>query len=296
MKDLAIVTCHFNWHGFSNPKRNLHRFLRQNAHLPVYGIELSLTTEFETSGMPNWTQIQVGYQNVCFQKEALINKLVKEIVPSSFTKIAWIDADVFFTNRDWYKEASIALDYVKVIQLFDTAVWTNRQGREFERFPALAVNGPIENAWTGHPGFALAANRELWDHGGLFAKAPVGNGDTVFLYTLFKKKLPSVTKDGIFFSSLDSEYDSPEYLAWQESINNYVNGSIGYISGECIHEWHGDKHNRKYGERKKFLEGKTEKDIFINNQGILEFRASFGMDAMQGILNYFKERQEDGQQ
>ena len=50
-KELAVVICHFNWCNFYTPTRNLHRFLRQMgiANVPVYGIELSLTGEFETN-------------------------------------------------------------------------------------------------------------------------------------------------------------------------------------------------------------------------------------------------------
>ena len=87
--EMAVVTCHFNWCGFINPKRNLHRFIRyiESQNIPLYGIELSLTNEFETTGIEGWTQIRVGWQNICFQKEALINKLVNEIVPKSYSKI-----------------------------------------------------------------------------------------------------------------------------------------------------------------------------------------------------------------
>lgn len=297
-REMAIVTCHFNWCGFTSPKRNLHRFIRQMSDYPLFGIELSLTDEFETKGFKGWTQIRVGWQNVCFQKESLINKLVNEIVPEEYTKIAWIDADVYFTNKDWYKEAEIALDYTNVIQLFDKAIWTDKYGRYLESCKAMVINGPQQSYWSGHPGFALAANRGLWNNGGLYSKNPMGNGDAVFLYSIFNVEIPDLSKQAMgmscFVSEGESVKDCLDWNQWKERVNNFIRGKIGYIKGECIHEWHGDKKNRKYTERKEFLNEFKNDHMFLNSKNILEFTSDFGLDKIQEIFNYFKERQEDG--
>ena len=106
-KDMAVITCHFNWGGFINPVRNLHRFIRQMQidNIPLFGVELSLTDKFETSGIEGWKQIKVEKENVFFQKEACLN-LAEKMVPKEFTKIAWIDCDLMFTNKNWYNDAS----------------------------------------------------------------------------------------------------------------------------------------------------------------------------------------------
>ncbi len=59
--------------------------------------------------------------DVMWQKERLLN-LTIDRVPDRYTKIAWVDADVLFTNPSWIVEASERLDEVPVIQPFSHAV------------------------------------------------------------------------------------------------------------------------------------------------------------------------------
>ena len=289
--EMAIVACHFNWAGFIQPKRNLHRFIRSMKDYPLFGIELSLTNEFETTGIEGWKQITVNWNNVCFQKEALINKTVKELIPAQYTKIAWIDADVSFSNKNWYRDTCIALDYNNVIQMFDTGVWTDSMGRICDKQKAVFVSGPSDKAWVGHPGFALAAKRELWNHGGLYSECPIGHGDTIFAYTLFETHLTESAKLGIGFVK-DSE--CKKYTDWRKSINNYVKRSVSYIKGECIHEWHGDKKDRQYVKRSVVIENFRSEYVYLNKEGILELTNDISLEQIQKILNYFKERKEDG--
>ena len=127
--DLAVITCHYNWYNYNRPKYNLNRFLRQMEamSIPVYGAEASLDGDFVTKDNNNWVHVKVKECNICWQKEALLN-LAETIVPKQYTKIAWIDHDLFFTNLNWYNDTSKALDEFNLVQLFEDAYLTDIKG------------------------------------------------------------------------------------------------------------------------------------------------------------------------
>lgn len=290
--DMAIVTCHFNWGGYTRPRQNLRRFIRQqiNQDLPLFGLELSITDEFITNGLPNWFQIKATTRNQCFQKEALINLLVNKFIPQEFTKIAWLDHDVEFSNQNWYKETSLALDYIKVVQPFTKALWTDNVGKISASAPAICIDGP-QKVWRGHPGFAMASRRELFtEYGGLYSLCPLGHGDTLFACSIFDKPLFKSTEEGAGISNDDSHY-----LSWRNKVISYVNNSIGTINGDCYHEFHGHRNDRRYATRiKDYFPSYKHGDVFINNLGILEFHNRITNTQINRILQYFKDRKEDG--
>jgi len=140
--DLAVITCHFNWFNYNRPKYNLNGFLRQMdaVDIPVYGAEASLDGNFVTKDNKNWVHLKAEDNNICWQKEALLN-LAETIVPEKYTKIAWIDHDLNFTNLNWYDEASEALDKHKLIQLFEQCYLTDIKGNiERHAYAFLSAN------------------------------------------------------------------------------------------------------------------------------------------------------------
>jgi len=292
--DMAVVTCHFNWGEFINPVRNLHRFIMQMKidNIPLYGVELSLTEKFETAGMDGWKQIKVDKENIFFQKEACIN-LAEKIVPSKYTKIAWIDHDLHFTNKNWYSDASKKLDEYKVVQLFSHGIKTDRYGKQTTKSPGAIfsyINAPKKSKldWImsagdiGYPGGALAARRELWQYGGLYPYRVMGGGDTAFIMAMLKPKMGLQT----------NELFTERHNTWKKQILEYVGGSVSYIDGEFIHEWHGDVVNRKYVDRYSIIKQLNTKNIELNEHGIVH---NYGDRTInQNTLIYFKNRNEDG--
>lgn len=295
-QDLAVVACHFNWGGFINPTRNLNRFINQMRldEIPLFGVELSLTGQFETVGMEGWIQMQVGKENVFFQKEACINLAVEKIVPKQYTKIAWIDCDLHFTNKNWYTDASQKLDEFKVIQLYSHGIKTDRYGRFLSKDPSAIfsyTNIPPEKRrdWIlsageiGYPGGAMAARRELWDHGGLYPYRILGGGDTAFVMAMLKHKIGWPT----------NELFVERHNTWKKKIFEYVNENVSYIEGEFIHEWHGDAVNRRYADRYSVLKNAVVKHIQLNDNGIVHNYGNRSIN--EAVLEYFKNRNEDGE-
>ena len=302
--DLAVVLCHFNWCGYRRPDQNLNRFLRQMKALdiPVYGAEASLNNTFLTKNMPNWIQIGAREENLCFQKEALINA-VERIVPKKYTKIAWVDHDIFFESQTWYDDASLALDDLNIIQLYETAYWTDSRGniertaKSMLTIPELNVTVVQAPFWSivpsHHCGFGLAAKRELWNTGPkLYPYNFLGGGDMVLMFGIMSGELsPAACRRGYFKPG----YASGVYQEWLSEFNKYINNKYGFIKGNIYHEYHGPRQNRKYGSREKLIEGYEydfSKNIFINYRGLLELKNSpFGFT--EAIKQYFIERRED---
>jgi len=286
--DMAVVVCHFNWCGFVNPVRNLNRFINQMDidGIPVYGIELSLTDEFVTKNKPNWKHIKVKTENICFQKEPCIN-IVEKFVPEQYTKIAWIDTDLYFTNRNWYSEASQKLEEYKLVQLYTAGKDTDKFGKIISTTAGIMGNGGPrpERGFYGHPGGAWAARRDLWNNGGLYPYSLMGSGDTIFINTIFDVPLTNPTHDMNFL----------RYSEWKKKIQAYANNKdVTYLSGNFLHEWHGDKKERSYVYRNSILTKiDFDKSVSLDENGLLKID-NVPQGVYDDIMSYFMSRKEDG--
>ena len=244
--DLAVVACHFIWSGFSRPVENLRRFLRQMQWMgvPVYGYELQPAgSSFVTEGNPLWRHAHVEPRHMLFQKEQCMNHIVDSL-PPHITKIAWVDADLEFSNQDVFRVAASMLDTMACVQLFTEAVWTNHLGMEVTRRKACVLTG-MDSRWLGHPGFAWAAQRELFHSlGGLYAMTPLGSGDTIFACAITGGVITDQNglKTGVGVNP--STHDQ-----WASRVHAWAKGRLGTVAGECWHMWHGDLKNRKYYQR-----------------------------------------------
>jgi len=286
-KDMAVLTCHFNWCGYNTPVKNLNSFINRMEidGIPLYGVELSLTDEFVTEDVPNWYQIKVTKENVCFQKEACINLLEKK-VPKKYTKIAWIDADLTFTNKNWYEDTSKKLDEYKLVQLYEQGIDTDRRGNSLNITDGIVyAGGPrTDPGYFGHPGGALAARRELFENAGLYIHSFMGSGDSILMYTIYDVPMRHIP---------DDTYDI--YYKWKKKIQSYINKSeVSFVRGNFIHDWHGDKISRNYIERNKiFSSVNIDKNVSIDSNGLLHI-GGVSDGVYEDIMSYFRKRKEDG--
>lgn len=288
-KDMAVVTCHFNWCNYITPVRNFNRFLSQmdSDSIPLFGVELSLTGKFQTSGRPGWTQIHVTKENVCFQKEACVNLAVNQLVPDFYKKIAWVDADLFFINKNWYEDTSKKLDDYKMVQMFEHGIDTNVRGEKINSTSGLIrAGGPrTDYGYFGYPGGAIAARRELFTlGGGLYPYSFMGSGDTILMYTIYDVPMRHVKDD-----------TSALYFEWKKKIQSYIKKhEVSYVDGNFLHEWHGDKMNRNYIDRNKIFDSvDINTNVSIDKNGIIKI-SGVSDGVYEDILWYFKSRKEDG--
>lgn len=294
---LAVTTCHFNWAGYDMPVRNLRRFMRQmdRYKVPVYGVELYLKdTAPEMAGATNWRSIAVSRGAILWQKEALLN-MAERMVPDRYSVIAPIDADVEFVNPNWVRDTMRAMDHHPIVQPFATALWTDRRGNVDLRRPSVARLGLDMTNWTTHPGFAWAFTREIYrEMGAWYDVAPMGAGDTLLCVALQKKRLPDEWMEKAY--SYLGPKNKGTFDQWAKKVRSAMVGkTVGYISGDLVHEWHGDRKNRRYGERAKWIKGlDIRRHIRRTRAGYLKWTLLAPTKLKNDMINYFSLRDEDG--
>lgn len=292
---LAIVTCFFNWAGFSRKTANLRRFLlqMQAQRIPVFGIEAVLPgQQAVTQGFAGWERVPANDRNILFQKEAMLNRVVS-LVPDHYTKIAWFDADVWFENAGWYDYAEALLDNYQVVQLYDSAKWISQDGSiEIQRDSIAKWNahGRKGAVSTSHTGFAWAARRELWTQfGGLFPHCITGSGD-VFSAIAFC----GIDPEQHPLLATDRQNLNADFKRWAWKVKEWTGGRVGYVPGIIYHEWHGSRRDRNYVKRHEVCSRIAKSDVRLNENGLHEWAETASPEVVAAVKGYFIERREDG--
>jgi len=282
---LAVVTCFYNFGRFSRPETNLHRFLRQMKRdgAAVYGVEAYAMPHAPVCKIyKGWKSLLVDHRQRLWQKEAALN-IAETMVPPEYDAIAWIDADVWFSNPNWIRDTEKALETHDVVQLFETAKWTSRNGT-IELTRDSVIKTPPDAAWTSHPGFAWAMRRDLWQKlGGLYPYALSGGGDGLMLEAWTGGRWPGANHMGS---------NPGPFNEWKSRAGNL---SCGFVKGECFHEWHGSRKDRQYVTRadrvsKLDVGAMLEKD----RHGLLRWAPNVSSEIVRMVGSYFDERKEDG--
>lgn len=178
-------------------------------------------------------------------KEHLVNYGLKRM-PSRYTKIAWIDADVLFEGLDWPDRTCELLEQTPLIQMFDQAGWGVEDGSVAFRMASCVANAHRHGSiytppyyFYNHPGFGWAATRDFFQTtDGLFYRAGSMSGDAIMAAAFGLMAPPA------WFIST-----SLAYKTWSESARAAVPGVPGYLAGQfCTHLWHGPVHERRYWE------------------------------------------------
>ncbi len=288
---LAIITCHYNWFGFESPRANLQRFLELTSDLPVFGTEAQLPGHpFQTAGRAGWAQITADNDQVMMQKECLLN-LAAARVPQDFDALAWVDADVLFDQPDWFDRTAKALDAHPVVQPYATARWLSRSGSVIMERPSIAREPLMLHRCQAHPGFAMAARRELWLSvaPGLYEHLIVGNGDVGFAAAALGYDTPGHIQMN---PSLWTHYNS-----WASRLKKWVAGRpMGFVEGNASHLWHGDLANRRYIERNEVLIKTLDPELHLAHgaNGLMSWTPSAPFGLRYAVRSHFSNRKEDG--
>lgn len=283
---LAAVTCHFNFAGFRQPKRNLLRFARlmRSQGVPLYGIELYLKgTKPVMSGRHGWSCLEVGPSAIMWQKEKLINAAVQS-VPEEYKHIAWLDCDIHMANPNWAKAAVLALRKHKIVQLFNTAAWALEDG-DIGTMRKSCVLAPADDG--GHAGFAWAARREFFERYGLYDKCIAGSGDIACAAAFLDC---GVAPDRIGCIPI-----GPSYGEWRRAVRKWLgNSKIACIDNVVTHEWHGKSADRGRAGRPESLAGFVPPIHLIDRKAYFAFAESCPSKTVSLIRQSFERRKEDG--
>jgi len=285
---LAVVTCFYSFAGYKRPVANLHRFLRQMRRdgIPVFGVEAYLPARpIHTRTCAGWRQIQVDRATqVLWHKEALLN-LAEKMVPEEYDAIAWVDADVWFSNPNWARETQELLEHADVAQLFEEAVWTSEIGVQQMRKPSVA-KVPLNPTWPSHPGFAWAMRRDFWNQiGGLYPFALSGGCDSIM----------AIAFQGTSLWPFLKQHLGKNHTPFNEWVAKVGKPRLAYTSGQCWHEWHGSREDRDYvGRAQRVSVLEVGKDLILAPNGLPAWTEHASPALVKDIANHFIRRNEDG--
>ncbi len=301
--DLAIITSFFNPSAFKSKWRNFERFAWpiRAAGLALYVVECAFADKpFELPA--GETTLQVRSRSVLFQKERLLNLAIARL-PEHFTKVAWVDADVLFTDQAWARRTSEALETYAVVQPFETAYRLppaqerySGEGAVCRGFAACHHDDPQAFAKGdfhkhGDTGFAWAARRDLLAKHGLYDAMILGSADHVMAHAA----LGDWTSQCIRITAGVNNPYAADIRAWSRRFFEDAKGAMGFVSGELLHLWHGRTADRRYVERTKQLvalgyDPKT--DLRVGDSGAWEW-ATEKPELHAWVVDYFNGRRED---
>ncbi len=316
-KPICAITCHFNPCNFQRPRENFVHFVEafSTSKIPLYLIELVFTEQeerysvsrfpvrFANKFLQQHTLVDViRERGLMFQKEALLNNLIKRLV-DEYDAIAWIDGDVLFTNPRWPQMTLNTLENFPVVQLFSQAHLQDRTGEIAITTKSVGwYFSTRDERWTDfnkcHPGFAWAARSDILKKtGGLYPYAITGCGDTLMLQGWSHYMSPRVCN---LFAGLHLRRSLEEWVYSAQCYDDEsVMDNMSFIMGDVVHLWHGELRERQNAERMEWLrELNPEMDLIMRPDGVLEwsdFALKNKQRFVQGIAGYFKSRDEDGQ-
>jgi len=301
-RDLCIVTCFFNPCGYRSRVLNCIRFMASlEGSDGVHWRCIECAFGDSAFSLPASEHVvRVRSNSILWQKERLLNLLIREL-PRSYTKIAWVDADVLFTNPEWIVDAAEVLDEVPVAQLFthllraDDRLQMSELGVDtiesyasvYRRYPDRAL-GPTYFD-HGHTGLAWAGRRDWLQQFGLYDCCLSGTGDHLMAHAFVGDWDP-----GCLGIGEGSAYR--HFVDWCESVYPSLRARLGVVPGQALSLWHGAESTRNYyGALCKIndLGFDPWTDLRANDEGCWEWSSS-KLELHDWTRSYFHRRREDG--
>lgn len=279
--DMAICLVFFNPSKSKRMVMNYFYMLEKlrHANFPVFTLEMTFGEE-----LPEIKDaMHVKSDSYLFHKERLCRLLEKK-VPSKYSKLCFLDADVLFNNADWYNQTSRLLDKYEIVQPFSSASWLDLtyQTSIQERLSVIFMDKTARFNSNYHPGFAWAFQRAWYNRIGFYDLGISGSGDTMSAAAWLGVEFP------------------PGYLkkAYHASFDEFKKKLItlpkmAATPGTLYHLWHGNRTNRKYVARHECMnEIRDVKEVLATNSyGVFELT---DRKLNAEMKRYFDERQDDG--
>jgi len=285
--------------NFKKRKQLALEFMKRMSYEPniaLYIVELAYDNqEFSITDKNNPRHLQLRTKIPVWCKENCLNIGIKKLFPLSWRFGATIDMDIEFENPNWSSDALKVLNNPEptVAQLFSHSLDMNQEENPMTIFQSFCYQmylkkpyGQTANHTYCFPGLTLAFNREAFDKmGGLYDKSILGSGDYNMMLAFIGKADITVNKQLVGYHKSVIDY--------QKNIKNF---KITFVSGTVRHYFHGSKVNRKYVERNTILIENMydpNKHMTYDSQGIIIPTKECPQKLLDGIMAYFKERNED---
>lgn len=286
-EDLCVITSYFNPCNYRSLWNNyrLFRDSMQASGLKLVTVECAFgDAPFQLESGPDTLQVRTNA--VLWQKERLLN-IAFAHVRDSFSKVAWVDADLFFANPNWAVEASSLLDKYPLVQLFESVVQlpkgatvangfvtTRPTSKNISEAPVdISEIGTDISEGTGKPargfasivsrdssrlmqgylrhgrtGFAWCATSAVLVHG-IFDGCILGDGDHVMAHAM----LGDWSSECIDLTFYTDQKSRAYFRQWAETFFEAVQGRISFLPDTIFHLWHGNPENRRYKARTEKL-------------------------------------------
>jgi len=306
--NLWAITSYFNPVGYQRRLAN-YRVFRQHLAVPLVTVELSFDGSFQLQPEDAEILVQLERGAVLWQKERLLNVALKSL-PASCDKVAWVDCDVVFANKEWAERASAALDQFPLVHLFherhevpkDSAPdqlgsWETYRTSHSAVYQIVAGKTTLEElsipggllTRRSTNGLAWASRRDVLEEHGLYDAFIVGGGDRAMLCAaLGEFNRLALARD---LNARRTEH----YLAWATSYFDRIRAGVGYIPGNVLHLWHGDLTDRRQRERHHQLaqfDFDPFTDIAVAASGAWRWNSG-KRDLHAFVQRYFESRKED---
>lgn len=305
------IASYFNPSGYKSKLEN-YKFFYKHLEIPLITVELSFNGKFELELSDADILVQIQGKDIMWQKERLLN-IAMNYLPETCDKVAWVDCDLFFAEKNWSVKVGQLLEKFKLIQpfkrvyhlppisyesLLEQIPKTKPILTEYSfaycydnEVPADQLEGRIKNhIFSGNAlGVAWAFRKDLILDQRLYDCFIAGGGDTAFALAAcgrmneLEKLRPMSLKQ------------IKHYNSWAYSFYSSVQKEISFLDCDIYHLWHGHFKDRNYQERHKALKQfdfDPYSDIKIDKNGCWAW-TNGKLGLQQYMANYFSLRKED---
>lgn len=303
---LYMVTCVFSPSKFKSRYNRYFQFaeyISQFKNVKLYTIEVAIgNQEFTVTEKNNIYHMQIRTDVPLWYKENILNILINSLPPDA-TKIAVVDCDIQWTNKNWVRDTLQSLNRYPVVQMFST--WQNLDENDL---PTMKPTRGFAHRWvhktqgkgnSGFTGLAWAWRRDILQKlGGLIDWGILGSGDYYMANALVGKNrsdaghIDVVKEPNLldFVKHLDAALN-----VWIAKAKIHVKGQLGYVHGNVLHFFHGKKSQRGYDWRWTILfkhNYRPLEDLAYREDGLIYLKnPSSGF--YEDVANYFNSRNED---
>jgi len=277
-RELAVCFVYFN---VARSKRILMNYLYvtnklRMSNIPFFTLELV----YDRAEIPN--AIHIAGKSAMFHKEHICHLMEQQYIPSEYTKLLFLDADIVFGNPQWYNRITDLLDSYQVVQPFRDAVWLDlTYTQHMTKKQSVVFMDRHQYDSKFHPGFGWAFQRTWFRTVGLYPYAITGCGDTLSVSAWLRAPLPATY---------------PFQEAYRPSYTEYLRHpppSMTFCEGTIYHIWHGNNTNRQWKTRHAILDGIADvrSILHIERGRPLELTDA---TVEEKLREYFRNRVDDG--
>jgi len=291
MSELHVITTYWNPLGYRSRRRLYEQFRDRMAAdgVALHTVELATRADgFEVTSASDPLHIQLVSPDQLWRKENLVNIAIRGL-PADWRFVAWLDADIAFSRRDWAAETLRQLERHAFVQMFTHFEDLGPNDEPLKAREGFVYSQRAGAAALGQPGGAWAARREALEAvGGLIDWSILGSNDYFMALGLIGAIQPETTR-------MPGSNYAASLLDWQEKCRG-LTGDLGWVDTRLLHAWHGSKADRGYDTRWKILVDNNfdpDLDLVRDDRGLLGFSGRNPVLREQ-IEAYFLARNEDG--